>query len=59
MTTGIANIDFGRILQACRAEMSNGFQHLTSISGVCCLNCAEKDFEDEVTALEERVCAML
>lgn len=45
MATDIANIDPGRKLQACRTEISNEFQHLTLILGVCCLNCAE-DLED-------------
>lgn len=45
MAIGITNIDLGRKLQACKAEIANEFQHLTPISGVSCLNCVE-DFED-------------
>ena len=45
--------DPGRKLQAYRAELANGLQHLMSISGVCCLNCCvEKSFEDGGGVLE-------
>ena len=54
MATGIANIDPGRKLQAYRAELANGLQHLMSISGVCCLNyCVEQSFEDGGGVLEQ------